>query len=47
LSVFAYKESVIYLKMGQGAAAGMISALVMLIFGLLLFRRFYRFTYRL
>ncbi|UCE53639.1 MAG: sugar ABC transporter permease [Desulfobacterales bacterium] len=47
LSVFAYKESFIYLKMGQGAAAGMISALVMLIFGLLLFRRFYRFTYRL
>jgi multiple sugar transport system permease protein len=47
LSVFAYKESFIYLKMGQGAAAGMISALVMLIFGLLLFKRFYRFTYRL
>jgi len=47
LSVFAYKESFIYLKMGQGAAAGMISAFVMLIFGLLLFRRFYRFTYRL
>ena len=47
LSVFAYKESFIYLKMGQGAAAGMISAFVMLIFGLILFKRFYRFTYRL
>lgn len=45
-TVYAYKEAFIYLQMGRGAAASVLGALVMLVFGALMYRAFLRLVGR-
>lgn len=42
ISIYAYKETFVYLRFGMGAASSLLGAIIMVVFGLFVYQTFYR-----